>query len=80
MALTKQTFWDIKKDYIQQNDTTCYSWDTLDDKSEEDFQKVSEYLVAICEFMKPVPVVKMFDVGRCTSYCKSDIAVRLTII
>jgi hypothetical protein len=36
----------------------------LDDKSEEDFQKVSEYLLAICEFMKPVPMDKYFDVGR----------------
>jgi hypothetical protein len=35
----------------------------LDDKSEEDFQKVSEYLIANCEFMKPVPVEKYFDVG-----------------
>ena len=36
----------------------------MDDKSEEDFQKVSEYLNVICEFMKPVPVEKYFDVGR----------------
>ena len=36
----------------------------MDDKSEEDFQKVSEYLIAICEFMKPVLVDKDFDVGR----------------
>ena len=36
----------------------------MDDKSEEDFQKVSEYLIAICKFMKPVPVDKYFDVGR----------------
>jgi hypothetical protein len=35
----------------------------LDDKSEEHFQKVSEYLITICEFMKPVPVEKYFDVG-----------------
>ena len=37
----------------------------MDDKSEEDFQKVSEYLIAACEFMKPVPMEKYFDVGRC---------------
>jgi hypothetical protein len=37
--------------------------DPLDDKSEEDFQKVTEYLIAICEFMKPVPMEKYFDVG-----------------
>jgi hypothetical protein len=36
----------------------------LDDKPEEDFQKVSEYLIVICERMKPVPVEKYFDVGR----------------
>ena len=36
----------------------------MDDKSEEDFQKVSEYLIAICEFMKLVPVEKHCDVGR----------------
>jgi hypothetical protein len=36
----------------------------LDCKSEEDFQKVSEYLITICEFMKPVPVEKYFDVGH----------------
>jgi hypothetical protein len=36
----------------------------LDDKSGEDFQKVSEYLLFICECMKPVPVEKYFDVGR----------------
>ena len=36
----------------------------MDDKSEGDFQKVSEYLIAICEFMKPVLVEKYFDVGR----------------
>ena len=35
----------------------------MDDKSEEDFQKVSEYLIAICEFMKPVGG-KYFDVQR----------------
>ena len=40
--------------------TTCYTWDPLDDKSENDFQTVSEYLIAICEFMKPVPVGKIF--------------------
>ena len=27
-------------------------------------QEVSEYFIAICEFMKPVPVEKYFDVGR----------------
>ena len=54
-----------KTDFIYQNNTTCYSWDPLDDKSEEDFQKVSEYLIVICEFMKPVPVKTYFDVGRC---------------
>ena len=37
----------------------------MDDKSEEDFLKVSEYLIVIYEFMKPVPVEKYFDVGRC---------------
>jgi hypothetical protein len=36
----------------------------LDDKSEEDLQKVSKYWIAIWEFMKPVPVEKYFDVGR----------------
>jgi hypothetical protein len=36
----------------------------LDDKSEEDFQKVSEYLIAICEFIKPVPVEKYVDMER----------------
>ena len=36
----------------------------MDDKSEEDFEKVSEYLIAICEFMRPVPVEKYFDVGH----------------
>ena len=36
----------------------------MDDKSEEDFHKVNEYLIAICEFMKPVLVEKYFDVGR----------------
>ena len=36
----------------------------MGDKSEEDFQKVSEYLIAICEFMKPVPVEKYFEMGR----------------
>jgi hypothetical protein len=36
----------------------------LDDKSEEDFQKVSENVIAICEFMKPVPVEKYFYVER----------------
>ena len=35
----------------------------MDVKSEEDFQKVSEYLIVICECMKPVPVEKCFDVG-----------------
>ena len=64
MAPTKQTFWEIKKDFIQQNGTTCYNWDPLDDKSEEDFQKVTEYLIAICECIKPVPMEKYFDVGR----------------
>jgi hypothetical protein len=33
----------------------------LDDKSEEDFQKVSEYFIFIC--MKPVPVEKYFGGG-----------------
>ena len=60
----------------------------MDDKSEEDFQIVSEYLIAICEFMKPVQVEKYFEVGRrpqaiawhafAVMYCKSDSAVRLT--
>jgi hypothetical protein len=36
----------------------------LDCKSEEDFQKVTEYLIAICEFMKPVLVEKYFEVGQ----------------
>ena len=36
----------------------------MDDKSEEDFQKVSEYFIVICEFMKPVPVEQYFDVRR----------------
>jgi hypothetical protein len=50
----------------------------LDDKSEEDFQKVSEYLITLCDFMKPVPVEKHFVVGfppqtiACNGYCKSD--------
>ena len=61
---TKQTFWDIKKDFISQSGTTCYYWDPLDDKSEEEFQEESEYLIAIGEFMKPVPMGKYFDVGR----------------
>ena len=64
MVPNKQTFWDIKKDFIKQNNTTCYSWDPLDDKSEEDFQKVSEYLITICDFMKPVLVEKYFDGGH----------------
>ena len=64
MTPTKLTFWDIKKGVIYQKDTTCYSLDLLDDKSEEDFQNVSEYLNAICEFMKPVLVEQYFDVGR----------------
>ena len=34
----------------------------MDDKSEEEFQTVIEYLIALCEFMKPVPVEKYFDV------------------
>ena len=52
---------------------------------------VSEYLITICEFMKPVPVEKYFDVGRrpqtiawhvftFNGYCKLDSAVRLTRI
>ena len=28
------------------------------------FKKVSEYSIAISEFIKPVPVEKYFDVGR----------------
>ena len=44
------------------HDTTCYSWDPLDDKLER-FSK-SEYLIFICECMKPVPVEKYFDVGH----------------
>ena len=28
------------------------------------FKKVSEYLIAICDFMKPVLVEKYFDVGN----------------
>ena len=36
----------------------------MDDKSEEDFQKVSEHLIAICEFMKPDPVGKYFHMGH----------------
>ena len=36
----------------------------MDDKSEEDFQKVQEYFIAFCEFVKPVPGEKYFDVGR----------------
>ena len=35
----------------------------MDDKSEKDFQKVSEYLIAICDFMKPVLIEKYVDVG-----------------
>ena len=58
MAPTKLNFWDIKWDVI------CYSWDPLDDKLEEEFQKLCEYLIAICEFMKPVQVEKYIDVGR----------------
>ena len=57
MAPTKQTFWDIKKDF-NLTKRHCYSWDPLDDS-----QKVSEYLIIICECMKPVPVGKCFDVG-----------------
>jgi hypothetical protein len=37
----------------------------LDDKSEEDFKNVSEYLIVICECMTPVPLENYFDVGRC---------------
>jgi hypothetical protein len=37
----------------------------LDDKSEEDIFKVSEYLITISEFMKPVLEEKYFDMGRC---------------
>jgi hypothetical protein len=36
----------------------------LECKSEEDFQKVSGYLNAICDFMKPVLVEQYFEVGR----------------
>jgi hypothetical protein len=52
----------------------------LDDKSEEDFQKVSEYLIAICEFMKPVPVGKYCDVGRCQTIAWHVFAVKPTVI
>jgi hypothetical protein len=90
MAPTKQNFWDIKKYFIKQNDTTYYLWDPLDDKSEEDFQKVSEHFIFICECMKPVPLEKIFLRGvpssnnhmecfHCNSHCKLDGAVRFTI-
>jgi hypothetical protein len=63
----------------------------LDDKSGEDIENVSEYLIAIYEFMKPVPVEKYLDVGRhpqtitwhdfsVNTYCKLASAVRLTRI
>ena len=64
MVPTKHTFWDVKKDFILQNDHACCSWDPLDCKSEEVFQKVSKYLMAICHFMKPVLVEKYFHVGH----------------
>ena len=41
-----------------------YSWDPLDDKSEEDFQKVSEYFIVKCECRKPVTVEKYSEQGR----------------
>ena len=34
----------------------------MPNQSEEDFQKVREYLIVICECLKPVPVEKYFDV------------------
>jgi hypothetical protein len=58
----------------------------LDDKSEEHFQKVCEYLIAICEFIKTCAGGKIFwgrrpqtitwYVFRCNSYSKPDSAVR----
>ena len=33
-------------------------------QTDEDFQKVSDSLIAICDFMTPVLVEKYVDVGR----------------
>jgi hypothetical protein len=33
-------------------------------QTEEDFQKASDYLIAICDFKKPVMIEKYVDVGR----------------
>jgi hypothetical protein len=52
----------------------------LDDKSEEDFPKVSEYLIVIYELMKPVPVEKYYDVEYCNEMIAWHVfAVRATV-
>jgi hypothetical protein len=64
MASTKQTFWEIKKDFIDPNNHSCCSWDPWDCKQRKIFKGMWFILLLFVIFVKPVLVEKYVHVGH----------------